>query len=446
MNERLRKSRYCILLHRDNIYLAYTAATNSFYEISSYVFHLLERLDMDVDELPHAKNKEEVEALRKKQLVTTILEDDTIADALRLRYLTNCFSKETIGLTFAPTLQCNLRCPYCYEKNKPLLIMNKETCNHVLSFIDNHRQSKYLSLTWYGGEPLVGHDIIAYFLSKVDELKHLKLIHHGMVTNATLLHGERLDLFKEHPLNSIQITLDGKRETHDLRRIRHDGSGTYDQIMENLQQFVQVYPDSLIGIRVNIDRNNAHEFIEIYEQFKLLFPNKKNIFVYPGILRHCGKREADSPFLLNDEIVDLKRKFSEHGCHLEFPRHVISGCTANNITGYVVGPEGEIYKCWEDVGDKQCVVGNVKEKQFTNLSLLADYMLRSSNLQDPECNDCPLLPICTSNCPKFRLANKLNHAENELCSLYMNKDYEALADCLYKYYFMKKQCKSNCDI
>lgn len=36
-----------------------------------------------------------------------------------------------------------------------------------------------------------------------------------------------------------------------------------------------------------------------------------------------------------------------------------STCTATSLYGYVIGPKGEIYKCWEDVGIKEKEIGSV---------------------------------------------------------------------------------------
>ena len=112
-------------------------------------------------------------------------------------------------------------------------IMNLATCDHVLDFIKGHKFARYLQLTWYGGEPLIGAVVIKHFLSRLDELEEIKMVRHGLVTNATLLSGDHLELFREHPLSHIQVTLDGMENTHDKRRMRNDKSGTFRTILDN---------------------------------------------------------------------------------------------------------------------------------------------------------------------------------------------------------------------
>ena len=439
---KLRKSRHCFLIKKEDLFLAYTSAGNSFYKISEFAYDLIANLDMEEDELEKAEYGNEIRQLKDMRLVSTGREDDEAVDLIRLRYLTNSFRKDTIKLTLAPTLRCNLNCPYCYEKNKPFRMMDEKTCDAVISFIRNHTESKYLVLTWYGGEPLLGADIIDYFLSKTKELKDIRLTSHTMVTNGTLFNESNLELFKKYPLNSVQITLDGLEETHDKRRIRHDGSGTFSTIVENIGKFAEHCPDTSISIRVNIDKDNAHEFMGVYGQMKRLFPQKKNLFVYPGILRQCGGPQWDSPFLANEDISRLKQEFVSQGYPISFPDFAVHGCCATCLTGYVIGPEGEIYKCWEDVGDEKLVVGNVVDLKYTNMPLLAQYMLHGSRLMEEECMACPLLPICSNDCPKFRLSNKLHGSQNELCCIYKSKDYETLSEWLYEYYLLKNRtCK-----
>lgn len=74
-------------------------------------------------------------------------------------------------------------------------IMNLATCDHVLDFIKGHKFARYLQLTWYGGEPLIGATVIKHF--------------------------------------HIQVTLDGMENTHDKRRMRNDKSGTFRTILDN---------------------------------------------------------------------------------------------------------------------------------------------------------------------------------------------------------------------
>lgn len=428
----IRKSRYCFLIRQGEIYLAYNSYTNSFFKINKYVYDIIQNTYSEISN--DINTNEEIKKLHDMRLLSTKEEDDSIVDLLRMKYLMHSYSKENLAILLVPTLACNLRCPYCFEKNKQPIRMDFDMCEKIIKFIKSHTYAKNMSLTWYGGEPLLAPDIIKYFLSRLSEIETPYLVSHGMVTNGTLLTKKNIDILKKYPLNSIQITLDGLQNTHDKKRIKADGSGTYNLIIKNIKAFIEEYPKTSISLRVNIDRNNYKEFMQVYDFIKTLYPNKKNIYIYPGILRNCGAKVVNSPFLINEDILKIKELFVKEGYPIQYPQTAESGCCATCISSYIIGPKGEIYKCWEDIGYETKSIGNIQEQQYTNVSLLSKYMLHGSHIIDEECKDCPLLPICSEDCAKNRIENKFDNAENTLCSIYKNKNYEALTKMLYNFY------------
>lgn len=46
----------------------------------------------------------------------------------------------------------------------------------------------------------------------------------------------------------------------------------------------------------------------------------------------------------------------------------------NKLNSYIIGPEGEIYKCWNDVSNTAKVIGNIQEECLENSTLFARYM------------------------------------------------------------------------
>lgn len=216
-------------------FLAYTSAKNSFYRINSYVYDFINNININEDEAKNHANAEEIEQLRAKGLISTERDDNHVVDKIRMHYMMRAFSKDHLSLTIAPTLSCNLKCPYCFEKNKCTAIMTEETCDKLLGFIAEHKLAKSMNIAWYGGEPLIGAKAIRYILRKIDTIENIKLAGHSMITNGTLLKGENLELFRQMPLDSIQITIDGNKQTHDKetykngqhRNIRRDNGQPY---------------------------------------------------------------------------------------------------------------------------------------------------------------------------------------------------------------------------
>ena len=81
-----------------------------------------------------------------------------------------------------------------------------------------------------------------------------------------------------------------------------------------------------------------------------------------------------------------------------------------------------------------CNGTDIFDKKYTNMPLLAKYMLHGSHILEEECQMCPFLPICSNDCAHNRVSNKFNGTEYELCSIYKGNDFSALSALLYDYY------------
>lgn len=434
----IRKSKYTFLFIRNGEYLIYNAARNSFWAVNEYVYNLIDTLSIEDECLvDDEEKKSQIAKLHSLGILSTEMEDETIVNQIRIRNLIGFYATDTLGITLLPTISCNLACPYCFEQGKPQGMMTTQTCDKVIDFIKNHSNAKYLALTWYGGEPLLGIKVIEYFLHKLKEITNVSLAAHAIVTNGTFLDSKHWDIFKEYPLTNIQITLDGKKETHDKRRIRHDGTGTYDIILDNMRKFADEFPNVQLSVRVNIDKENFNEFMPIYNYIKSIFPDKKNLYVYPGILTGSDNI-PDTPFLAKKELAVILNNYMKEGYPKEYPDIGCRGCGATRISSYVIGPKGEIYKCWEDVGKDEEVVGNVYDKKYTNSPVLCNYLLKGSIMYDPKCWECELFPICKEDCARRRLDNMLKGKNFDLCSIYKHNE-EAFYDMLYMFYKSKKK-------
>ena len=63
-----------------------------------------------------------------------------------------------------------------------------------------------------------------------------------------------LDLLKQIPFSSLQITVDGPEAVHDSRRYLAGGQGSYRRIMENIEKALAIGVS--IHLRVNVNRSN----------------------------------------------------------------------------------------------------------------------------------------------------------------------------------------------
>ena len=96
------------------------------------------------------------------------------------------------------------------------------------------------------------------------------------------------------------------------------------------------------------------------------------------------------------------------------------------VNSFGIGPEGSIYKCLEDFGNKNRSVGNLN-KGIINNNLLAKYTMAYDVFDDKECVDCSFLPICGGGCPYDKINNGV---EAQNCT-YLKK---SLTDFLKMYH------------
>ena len=135
-------------------------------------------------------------------------------------------------ITIKPTFRCNLRCGFCrYVSNgqvfgKADYFLDDEW----IALIDQVAPYKpYVSIT--GGEPLM-YPGIGRLLARIK--------HHGMlgfmVTNGTLLERKAEEIMQAPPV-SLQISVDGPRDTHDELRMVN---GTFDKLQAGLKKLLQL--------------------------------------------------------------------------------------------------------------------------------------------------------------------------------------------------------------
>jgi MoaA/NifB/PqqE/SkfB family radical SAM enzyme len=130
-------------------------------------------------------------------------------------------------VNYVITNKCNLRCPYCYieindqTKKDPPLDEVKSTLESLYKM-----GTRYVCLI--GGEPLVRKDLpeIVTFIRK-----NLKGMLITISTNGVLM-DRHIDTLAQ--VNTLTVSLEGDRESHDSDRFNEKGHGSYDQIVKNL--------------------------------------------------------------------------------------------------------------------------------------------------------------------------------------------------------------------
>ncbi|WP_432409558.1 radical SAM protein [Wukongibacter sp. M2B1] len=347
-------------------------------------------------------NKEDlIEALSHGRMI--IEEDRDEISELKLINRLARFNSSHLSLTLAPTLNCNFSCPYCFEEGYRNNTMDRQVIENVIKFVHEHVDNiKFLNVAWYGGEPLIALDIIEEFSKSFIKLTGNNISYTaGMVTNGYLLTKDVAKKLKEFNVKSIQVTLDGNKDAHDKRRSLINGNPTYDRIISNIKDCMDIIP---LTIRINIDESNIDEIDELLEEFhKNGFGNKVDFYLAQVQNDNCTCSNSDC-ISLNDfskKEIDFYSKAIDkkiYSAKIEKPSTAICGAVSANT--YVIDPLGDIYKCWKNIGRKEHIVGNVINGM--NTKELTKWMLYDP-FKDEECTSCNIFPLCMGGCPYSKI-------------------------------------------
>ncbi len=340
-------------------------------------------------------------------------DDDEQAFLKYFHYKTK-FENKNLFLTIAPTMDCNFACPYCYE-NRRKGRMSEEVRDGIFRYIKSSIESGItgLNLTWYGGEPLLCLDIVEDLSRKVVALCRETgcRLHMDMVTNGYLLTEEIVEKLDQLGITKVQITLDGRKEHHDVRRPLRGGAGTFDKIMANLALF----DDSPVAVlvRMNVDNQNCRDFKYLKEQIAALGNNNMKLYASPVEDINKDTINEVSDFMSTDQFEAFAANACDSGDWEDDDFTVMDDrycfCTSETENCYVVDETGNFYKCWDEVGRPEYACFNVLNPEEVNYHQIAKFVANDP-FADPKCSACVFLPVCFGGC-KFQRA----HLDKSVC-------------------------------
>ena len=342
-------------------------------------------------------------------------------DMLRSR-----FNSSYMALTIAPTMACNFRCVYCFEKGQyHNQIMTEQTIQRIVDFIKRKaNQLEQLSITWYGGEPLLAMDQVEMISKQVIAICNEYNIDYksSVITNGYLLNTDIVNRLKNSGVNDVQITIDGPKDIHDQRRPLANGKGTFDVIMNNLSIVRGILP---VIVRINTDYENWEQLNKIIESFRHK-DLMNDITVYLGLVTPSNGQYEGGKCLSDVVYSKFNLRFmQENNIPLMYIYPVPKGnyCTADQSNSWVIDPHGDLYKCWSDIGiiERRVSVLDGNDADV-NSTLLNDYMLYDPT-EDEKCKDCRYLPLCMGGCPHNRMENL------KICAQYRYNLDEYLVEC-----------------
>ena len=436
--------------------LIYNSFNNSLFEIDTPLSSILKEMQlMNTFDFSRITDHDKSILLKEGYIVDRSKNEQEIVCQTKQRFLKNVRkNSRSIGLTLLITNSCNLNCAYCFEgKEKPKTKMDESVLGKILEFITFKKAESSisrLSLSWYGGEPLMYPNMVQNYAKKIKDLCNnldIKLTS-SIVTNGVNLNKKNLEILQEAGVENIQITIDGDKETHDRRRpFVHSNKSSFDLILNNLEEIAGIIP---ISIRINVDKEVYPGIQELFKKLinRKIWPHKKNVKLYLGFT--CATKEFDDNKLFTaeefsfavSEFRKMKIKIYNEWAkenNLPFARFKFKYPVVTNnycmsysgLNSFVIDANGNISKCWEHINNPDVVIGNVSQG-ITNATRSDKFKKIEENCLIPQnCVACKSLPICEAKfCPNDDFKLKPNR-----CSFWKYQ----IEECLREQYLMQKE-------
>lgn len=317
---------------------------------------------------------------------------------------------------------CNLRCNYCFYRQKSGMFPVARAKSHRMSdtvletLIRDAMRMGVTTFSWQGGEPtLMGLD----FYQRVVELE----IKHGLpgmsVANALQTNGVLLDAkwarFLAEYRFLIGLSIDGPKRLHDLYRKDVQGKGTFESVMRAASVL------NSHGVEYNVltllNDHNVREPDAIYD---FLVANEISFMQFVPCVEPGAKNEASAFSITPEDYGEFLVRVFDRWVE-DFPKVSIRDfddllmrelgerpgtCTVSERCGsyVVIEHNGDVFACDFFVTSKWRL-GNMMETPLAEIveSTKLEEFAQAKRVVGPVCEKCGFLTQCFGGCQKHRI-------------------------------------------
>jgi uncharacterized protein len=320
---------------------------------------------------------------------------------------------------------CNLRCIYCFGKGGSYggkrNFMTIDTAKKCIDYwYHNLGDAKKLKVSFFGGEPFLNQKTIIF---AIDYINHLfknsdRVIKYNFSTNGTIFNDSFIRKLADNKAE-ILFSIDGVPEVHDFNRPFATGKGSHRSIIENIEKF-NAYFDQLSASIVVTKKNAALLKKSVQHLWEIGF-NKVNFFLAivndPAI--SLSSEDLDR---LHPQIAELNRMTYDNLIVKQNTRYTCEntlsicksihkgqsreGCAFQSDFAVMFNPSGDIFKCYQLLGNPELSMGNVNTAQ--------EWYKTDKTFTKPinqrVCNDCWAVNLCGGGCAfeSFEFHNDLH--------------------------------------
>ena len=398
----MKASKYNLYVDRGNCVICYNTIADNFLLLSPIDY---KKILNNILELEHFSPKVYQSLIDGGFIIEDSKDEITL---LKEEYEQEANHSRTYDLTLLPTLDCNLRCWYCYEKHNIGTHYEANVPNsivlHVKNVFDKYPSLERLSITLYGGEPLMYFKKELYpLLSKLKELMDglKKGISFFFITNAVYITEEMIPLF-EHLGVGFQISIDGFREKHNkVKYIPATKEGTFDRVMETVRMLTSKMNNVFINLRINYDDNTLPHLTELISEIQDV--DRRKIAIHFERVWQTSENAINYDNKLLQHIIETFINSGFTVSYLNFNRKSLS-CKSSSNQQIIISYDGKVYKCTgRDFTDsfsdgKLQDTGEIVWKQ-EQIQKRMDICTYASS----KCLSCAFLPQCWGPCNQKQL-------------------------------------------
>ena len=402
-------------IEAENYNIAFFPASHRFFKVNQDAMSLIEALSGPHEKtaIMQAHSLSEEDYYKYEKYVNENL-DDLENQERNQKQNEKILSRLVIHLTN----DCNLRCKYCYANGGSYLsersILNQGTLDQILSvffgFFDQIQRIQF-----FGGEPLMNIPMMEYCCKKITEMTATdKRPVFGVITNGTIINDHLIELINEYKIN-VTFSYDGNPEVNDIMRIKQDGSGTSQAIIENIRRLKKATNQPEL---IEVTYNNYHVqanigILDVVNHIKDIDPDLQVHLVPAG----CAD---DSPYGIDDlsmfprSVKEICEYYKGDVSGKVIPSYSLAERVFNNLRNtkaksslicdaglgtISVSTQGDIYPCFMFTDNPKMKLGNIydqnvftSEKYAKQMNRIFDFSVKDNN---PECQKCFIKDFCS---------------------------------------------------
>lgn len=381
----------------------------------SFVYNMSSKALMEIDQEMESFLKGETKEI-KEDFIEVLYNNGIITESHNFelgRMINNMnnvrYDSKRLSIFLSLTPSCNLNCVYCYqdarkELNECNQFLMPDKWSEIFCYLQKvvkDKQLDSLTIFLFGGEPMLKSSVLEEYIKELRTLDTRVIL--VLITNGTLFNKENVDFYCKN-IDSIQVTMDGMRETHDKMKPYKNGRGSFDAILENIKLLSQHNVQELT-LRINLEQKTLES---VYQFVDFLCDNGINkyitatkfapIFSTQNEVLGCSHSNEESLSLeaLGELYVYAARK------GLKTYKDFDSGlCVGKIQNGFTIDEKLNVYACpgvlYQEssaiLANDDIVIRDEKWYQFLN--------------DDPACiKSCEYAPICFGGCKWSKECNK----------------------------------------